>query len=175
MKNINFINTLTHQQQYALRRWWLLSLVLSLSVLLVVGVLHGLQVHQWYLLTTEYTALLPEVEAVRTVAHRHEALSTAQKKLQQKKAKADRVKQSLALVHTRLTHITSACQTVSLEQCKWHKNQVEILVGCPDAPSATRVVEQVRKIDGLNAARLVSLSPRDQGTLLATIKAQASV
>jgi len=49
------------------------------------------------------------------------------------------------------------------------------VVACTDASSATRLVEQVRKIDGLDGARLVSLSPRDQGMLLATIKAQVSV
>jgi|GEM_PF-3475985 len=175
MKNINFINTLTHHQHYALRRWWLLSLVLCSGALLLIGVLHGLQMHQWYLLKTEYTALLPEVETVRTTAQTREVLSTAQKKLQQKKVKADRVKQSLDTVHARLTHITTACQGASVELCKWYKDQVEIVVACTDASSATRLVEQVRKIDGLDGARLVSLSPRDQGMLLATIKAQVSV
>ena len=111
---------------------------------------------------------------MRTTVQTHEMLSTEQKKLQQKKAKADRVKQSLAMVHARLTQITAACAAVSLEACKWDKDTVEIMVGCADVVSATRCVEQLQKINGLTTTRLVSLSPRQQGTLLATIKTQVS-
>ena len=172
MKNINFVNTLSHKQQYALRRWWFLSVVLGIGILLVMSILHGLQVHHWYVLTAEYTVLAQQTQALRGTVQARELLSKEQKMLQQKKVKADRVKQSLALVHTRISQITAACATAQLETCKWHKNQVELVIGCKDAMAATQCVGQLQKINGLNTIRLVSLSPRENGAVLATMKAQ---
>jgi len=172
MKNINFVNTLTHKQQYSLRRWWFLSSVLGVCILLAVTILHGLQLHQWYIFTTEHAALQREAHGMRTTMNTHESLRKEQQALQQKRAKADRVKQSLASVRARLIDIAAACATMQLETCKWHKNSVEITVGCRDGLCATQCVGQLRTVKGLNSIRLVSLSPRDGGTVLATMKAQ---
>ncbi len=172
MKNINFINTLTRQQYYALRRWWLLSGVLCVGILLVMSVLHGLQLHQWYRLRIERETLASEVTGMRAALQEHDLLSKKQQHLQQKKVKADHVKESLVSLRARLIDLTTACAGSQLESCKWHKSSVEMVVGCKDALSATECVSKVQKIKGLTGMRLVSVSPQQQGMVLATMKAQ---
>jgi len=172
MKNINFVNALTRKQQYSLRRWWLLSWIVAGSVIIVAGVLHGLQLHQWYVLTAERATLQQEVDDMRSALNTHESLRKMQQALQQKKVKSDRIRQSLASMRARLTDITAACAASQLETCKWHKNAVEIVLGCKDALCATQCVGQLQKVKGLGSIRLVSLSPRENGMVLATMKAQ---
>jgi hypothetical protein len=172
MKNINFINALTRKQQYSLRRWWLLSWVLAGGILTVAGILHGLQVHQWYVLTAEHATFKQEVDGMRSTINAHESLRKTQQTLQQKKMKSDRIRQSLASIRARLTDIAAACAASQLETCKWHKNGVEIVLGCKNALCATQCVGQLQKVKGLGSIRLVSLSPRENGVVLATMKAQ---
>jgi hypothetical protein len=170
MKNINFIKTPSIAQRKIMSNWWFFSCGLGLIAVTVILFLHGLQVHQWYTLSREGTALGQNLNSLSGSMTLYDHACKERQLLQEKKAKCDKISDSISQLHSRIALIKTSCASSTITSCSWSKQQVELILELADALCVTTILAQLQKVKGLEQLRLVSVTPSKEHSVVATLR-----
>lgn len=158
MKKVNFITTLSPQKQYAIRRWFVVTIFLSMCSLLV-----SLYLILPPLLT--YIALQKEVRELRVVTQEYGArikekdeLTKEHDQVRIRIKKIETYNDAPKNPHQYIAAIVQASgDGVTLEALKFNKKECDITLLCPTSEHATVFIKRLSASDLFMNGKLVSL------------------
>lgn len=172
MKHINFINTLSPQQQYELRRWFIFSTLLIMCTFIGMSCFFLPQLHALYSTKKEITALQSKTKNYSELTNTQTQLKKEHEALQKKQIKINHHRDQPNNPHPYLTSIIAACSTdVQLEHVRKNKKDCEIIAMFPTPERATDMIKQLSDTNQFTQLKLTSLQNDTQTkNLRCTIK-----
>lgn len=163
MKHVNFINTCTPQQQYELRRWFILSTMLMACTLIGMSFFFLPQLYALYSTKKEITVLQSKTHNYSELTNTQMKLKTEQAALQKKQVKINHHRNEPNNPHPYLTSIITACGTdVHIEHVRKNKKDCEIVALFPTPERATDMIKQLSNTSQLTQLKLTSLQQETQ-------------
>jgi Tfp pilus assembly protein PilN len=159
MKQINFINTLSAKEQYALRRWFYLStLFISATVMAIVWIQIN-QIRHLYNIKSQRTPSTDPIE--------YEAIHTRKEKLEKEEVELKQKINSLAQLKSdsknpldQLNAIATACQaSTGLQSLTITPQAIELSAHCSTTQEAIRIVKNLNQSPLFQAVKLNSIQP----------------
>jgi len=158
MKNINFITTLSPQQQYEIRRWFICSMLIVIFTLIAIGFFIIPQLHALYAMKQEITALEKKTKDYAQLTSTKDTLKKENETLQKKRAHLTKYLNQPSNPHTYLAAIINSCSTdVQLEQVRKNKKDLEITALFSTPESATIMIQKLSDTDLFATLKLTSL------------------
>lgn len=158
MKKVNFITSLSPQKQYAIARWFWMTLLLSVCCLLV----------NLYFIVPEflmYLSLKKEVVALREKTKKYDnavkdknLFKTEQDVIRVRTKKLDNYTNVPKNPHQYIAAIVQSCGgEVVLETINFNKKNCELTLLCPTPEHATVFIKRLSATELFNGVKLVSL------------------
>ena len=158
MKHINFINTLSPQQHYELRRWFIFSTTLILCTLTCMSFFFLPQLYALYSTKKDITALEQKTKNYDAITNTQTQLKKEHEVLQKKQTKIHRHLNLPNNPHPYLTSVITACSTnVQLEHIRKNKKECEIIALFPSPERATEMIKQLLTTNQFTKLTLTSL------------------
>lgn len=175
MKSINFIHSVSPQEQRAITRWLYLSCLLFCTSVLIMGIIYFKQLNMLHNLKKEYARLEHASHQLQTVLTEKRSLKEFQQKLQDQTAKITRIKEKpknpMALLHL---FITTLPQEISLQSLSLQKKRLNVvLLGS----SPNIILHYIKKLSGhplFNQLEIQSIEPFDDNRTKVTFDAVMS-
>ncbi len=163
MKNNNLINTISPTQQYAIRRWFILSTLLLSATIIVIIVLEIPQLYALQSIKKENIALRAQTEPFDQVMAEQHKLQQEEQQCRKKQEVINKYQQELDHLIDNLSHIIHArrpdCRIESL-QIKNH--DLELTARCAQPQQATDFIAQLAESKQFRNLRLTSLQQTEQ-------------
>jgi len=174
MKYINFITTLSPQQQREIRLWYIITCILITTTLITAGIIVVPQAYELYCTYQTLRAAQHKASHYSQTNTTHTALKKEQEDLQKKYTKittyTSGVKNPLSLISAVLQHCS---HEIRLEYIKKHKKQYDISIMCNTPEQATDFINRLLNSSHFTTLKLVSLHHNTQDkTIRCIIKGQ---
>jgi hypothetical protein len=161
MKGINFITSLSQKEQYAIRRWFIFTILLAIVALVSVG----------YVQLKQLARLFEVKNEKKQLAHHEIAFQASNTRKEKLQAQVSAQKSKLAKITKHQTHpknpltilntITAACTktNVQLQSLTITKQNVEFIGNCAQPEHALAVISNLNESSLFQNSKLVSLQP----------------
>jgi len=163
MKNNNLINTISPTQQYAIRRWFIISTLLLSTTIIVIIILEIPQLYALQSIKKENTALHAQTEPFDQVMAEQHKLQQEEQQCREKQEVINQYHEQLDHLIDNLSHIihthTPNCRIESL-QIK--NNHFELTARCTQTQHATDFIAQLSESKQFRNLRLTSLQQTEQ-------------
>jgi Tfp pilus assembly protein PilN len=158
MKPINFITTLSPEKQYALRRWFFTSLVLSSVMLITLFCISIPRIISLVRIKNEITLLKQKIEQEHSLEKDYQELTTKHGILQGKKTKINNILNQHKNPHEHLVNILNACgKAITIEKIQFNKKSMELTILCPTTQHATILIKRLTALEAFANVKLTSL------------------
>lgn len=174
MKKINIITSLSPEKQYAIRRWFCISMLLSF-VLLILGTYFLLaQLLLYFSLKKDFELTQKKIGKYTTHFNSKELLKKEYDELRGRETKVTTYIQQLKNPHSHLSYIVELCKDeIRLESVRFQKKDVELVVQCQTDVQARMYAKKLTESALFSQVKIISLQRNDNNKyLLCTIKAQ---
>lgn len=162
MKKINIITSLSPQKQYALRRWFYISVVLSL-VLVSLGI--------YFIIPPflVYVSLQKDIQVMQNSMGNYTASIASKESLKKeynewhmRQKKVNCYKQQLKNPYEHIAYILAQCKdNVHLESMRFNKKNVEVIVRCETSGQANMYAKQLNESKLFSQVKIISLQYDD--------------
>ena len=174
MKRINFLSTLSPNQQHALSRWVTLSIFCIGSLLLLIITLQTFQLITWYQVYQEKKLLTHKTNSfARTMEKKHEYTT--------KITTLTQCRNTLHHQKKQLQHIHTLCKTliptdpISLTTLIYQPHNIELTIAAPTPEHITTYAHTLTQNPSITSLDIVSLQPQKNTTTFnATLLIQCS-
>jgi len=163
MKHVNFITTLSPHKQYAMRRWFLVTMVMGIIVLMVSMFFIVPQMMTYVSLKKEVILLRAQTQHHAECCKERDVLKTEHDLMRTHTNKISRHVESPKNPYLYMTAIMQACgDGVILENMNIHKKSCDITALCPTAEHATVFTKRLSASALFTGVKLVSLQQDTQ-------------
>lgn len=171
MKQINFIKTVTKDEQIRLKKWYSLCIIVIGSSLCLMACTSGIQAVRWYRIRQNYYALVHHTNSTRTQTQPYHELCQAQQKLQEKHMRYQRIAQKLPSLDSYLVALQTACAGASLRTYSMQKEHATLTFASTTSSHAYTCLHKLKASNLWQQIELVSLQSDPQaGSFVATAK-----
>src|SRR5579871_5907956 len=115
MKQINFITTLTPQQQYEIRRWFITSSLITITILIAIICYFAPQLYALHIIKKEIATLKIKTKEYTTLSNTKNTLKKEHDALQEKLQRINSATVAPKNPHAYITAIIHACKPIKLE------------------------------------------------------------
>lgn len=158
MKPVNFINTLSPEQHYELRRWFTFSITLIACTLMGISFFIAPQLYGLYKTKKEVASLKEKTKNYTELTNTQKLLKKENETLQKKQIKINRHLNQPHNPHPYLSPIIAACSTdVQLEHVRKNKKDCEIIALFPTPERATDMIKKLSDSSQFTTLKLLSL------------------
>lgn len=170
MKKINIIDSLSPQQQYALQRWFYMSIVISLA-LLSIGVYCIVPKFLLYIsLQKDIQLMQNQIGHYATHVNEKESLKKEYDEWRMRQTKIDVYRHQLKNPYAHIAYIIAQCKDdVQLESIRFNKKEIEIVVHCKTSVQANTYVKQLNESEFFSQVKMISLQHDDSKNRLVCI------
>ncbi len=163
MKNNNLINTISHTQQYAIRRWFIISTLLLSATIIVIIVLEIPQLYALQSIKKENTTLSAQTEPFDQVMAQQHKLQQEEEQCRKKQEVINQYQEQLEHLIDNLSHIIHAhTPDCRIESLQIKNNHFELTARCTQVQHATAFTAQLSESKQFHNLRLTSLQQTDQ-------------
>lgn len=167
MKQINFITTLSPHKQYAIKRWFRVTFLLSVSAIVVSMFFIVPQLLTYISLKNDIKILREKTKDYAQQTQSRDALKKEYEQVRAQSGKIDTYHHSPKNPHVYITTIMQACgDGVMLESINIHKKNCDITVLSPTAEHATVFIKRLSASELFKNVKLVSLQQDTQAKQL---------
>jgi len=157
MKQINFITTLTPQQQYEIRRWCIISSLITITILIAIICYFAPQLYALHIIKKEIATLKMKTKEYATLSNTKNTLKKEHDVLQEKIQRINNYIVTPKNPHTYITSIIHACKPTKLESIRSNENDIELIVLCPSTESATTATQTLSDTNLFDNVKISSL------------------
>src|SRR5688572_18771186 len=174
MKKINMITSLSSENQYVIRRWFCISIMLSF-VLCVVGTYFI--VPPLFLYVSLKKEIMLTQKKISDYTHHHnskELLKKEYDELRRHETKVNGYLQQLKNPYFHMAYIVTLCKdNTQLESVRFQKQEVEINIQCQTSEQAHIYAKKLTESALFSQVKIISLQRNDDHKyILCTIKAR---
>jgi hypothetical protein len=163
MKHTNFITTLSLQQQYEIRHWFIASLIIIVTTLFLMIIYFAPQIYSLYLTKKEISSFKEKTRNYTTTTNNRSALKKENTLLQMQRSKINNYLLNPKNPHTYITNLTTLCNNnIIIEQIRTNKKNFELIILCPTTEGATLLVQQITDTGYFTDAKITSLQQHNQ-------------
>ena len=163
MKNVNFITTLSPEQQYEIRRWFILSMVILICTITAISCFMAPHIYALYTTQQEITALEKKTSNYTQSTSTKDALKKEHELLQNKLIRINRYVNQSNNPHSYLAAIIASCGSdAQLEQVRKNKKTCETTTRVPTPERATHMIQQLSGSEYFTDLKLTSLQHDSQ-------------
>ena len=174
MKKNSLINTVSPEQQYAIRRWFIISmLLLSVSVIIII-VLEIPQLYALQSIKKDNKMLVVQTEQFDKVMTRQHKLQQEEQQLRKRQETVNQHNEQLDRLIDNIAHIIHACASDStIESLQIKNHHFELTACCTQTRYAIDFVENLSQSKQFRNLTLTSLQQTEQKLkLLFTVKGE---
>jgi hypothetical protein len=159
MKNINFIITLSPQQQREIRFWWTISCILFVITLATISYFAIPQLYNLYTLKNSIADLTQKTINYTSVTTKKNDLKKENVALSRKKKRIETYLNDPRNPHKDLTVIIQAIHspTTKIEQIRSNKKTIDLIVTCTSPEIATNLVKNLAENSLFASVKLTTL------------------
>lgn len=175
MKKNNLIKTLSPEQQYAIKRWFIISLFLSSITIVIVIAFEIPQVYALQSIKKENTALAIQTESFNSIIGQQHKLKKKEQEYKEKQAKITKYKDELISLITHLSTVVQASKPAcNIESLHIKPNSIELVAYCTQIQNATNFLDKLVESKQFHDTELTSLQyqTKQNPSFLFTIKGQ---
>ncbi|HLJ30929.1 MAG TPA: hypothetical protein VKU36_00695 [Candidatus Babeliales bacterium] len=163
MKQVNFITTLSIQKQYALRRWFLMSVLLSVITFAILLFFLVPELLTYFSLKQEIVLLHAQTKQYTEQTKQRDIVKKDYEQMRIQSSKIDTFTNGPKNPHAYIAAIAQAGGNgVVLESINIHKKNGDITILCPTAEHATVFVKRLSASELFSGVKLVSLQHDNQ-------------
>ncbi len=163
MKNNNLINTISHTQQYAIRRWFIISTLLLSATIIVIIVLEIPQLYALQSIKKENIALYAQTAPFDQVMAEQHKLQQEEQQCREKQKVINQYRQELTHLIDNLSHIIHASTSdIMIESLQIKNHHFELTARCTQPQQATNFITQLSQAEQFGNLRLTSLQKTEQ-------------
>ncbi len=159
MNSINFIKTLSPKQQYALARWYTVSITLTACTILGIA---SAQIHQLYTLYgihNQQTTLQQQTAPSTQQLKYHEHLKEQEKLLAHKQTTIASISHNQRHMHAYIASIIAAVGAENITSLAFNDAAITIIAHCNDAPAALGYLKHLQSAEHFSHIKLIALQP----------------
>ena len=159
MKNINFITTLSPQQQREIRLWWFITCFSFLVAIIAIGYFAIPQLYALYELKKNIAQLQQQTSNYTAVIDKKIALKKENVTLSRKKKRIDTYINEPRSPHADLSAIMQAISPspIKVEHIRSNKKTIDLTVSCASPDLATTLVKKIAENSIFSSVKLISL------------------
>lgn len=158
MKNVNLIQTLSPKKQFEIRRWFLLSTLLSLITLIIISFFTYLQLSTLHTTQKEIDTLREKAKQYDEEINNKNKLTHELETLQSKKNKIDQFIHTPKNPHSTLADLTSACgSSITILDVCLNNKILELSALCDSPEHATVFMQRLATFKQFSGLKLASL------------------
>jgi Tfp pilus assembly protein PilN len=170
MKKINLITTLSPEKQYEIRRWFWVTIFLSVCIIAVGAYFVLPQVIIYRSLHKDIARLRQQTKQYGVLASAQDTLKKEHDELHVREAKINARVQQKKNPHQHITEIVHACgDGVQLHTIRFNKKEVEMTIMCPTAEHAQVFVKRLVASSHFSHVKMTSLQSDEQSKQLRCI------
>ena len=163
MKKVNFITTLSPQKQYAIQRWFWVTIFLVICSLIVSAYFVVPQLLTYVALHKEVKELRIATQEYGTRVKEKDVLTTEHDQIRTRTKKIEHYNDAPKNPHAHITAIIQAFgDGVTLEAIKFNKKDCELTLLCPTSEHATVFIKRLSASELFVNVKLVSLQQDTQ-------------
>ena len=174
MKNNSLINTVSPKQQYAIRRWFIIStLLLSVSVIIII-VLEIPQLYALQSIKKDNKMLVAQTEQFDKIMARQHKLQQEEQQLRKQQEILNQHNEQLNRLIGSFSHIMHACAPNStIESLQIKNHHLELTARCTQTHHATDFIADLSQSKQFSNLALTSLQQTEQKSkLLFTVQGE---
>jgi hypothetical protein len=164
MKKVNFITSLSPQKQYAIARWFWVTIFLFVCAMAVSAYFVVPQLLTYVSLSKEVSALREATKDYGNVVKNKNVLTAEHDALRMRIKKIDNYNDLPKNPHQYITAIVQACgDGATLEALKFNKKNCELTLLCPTPEHATVLIKRLSASELFTGVKLVFLQHEGAG------------
>ncbi|MGB8366879.1 MAG: hypothetical protein WCD44_00820 [Candidatus Babeliales bacterium] len=174
MKKNNLINTLSSDQQYAIRRWFVFSFFLLSSAIIVIIILELPQLYALQSIKKENLTLVAQTESFARVMDQQNKLQQESQQYKEKQEVITKYEKELVKLIDNFSIITQLSSSIcSIESLQIRANHIELVASCTQIQHVTDLLNQLIESKQFHNLALTSLQQTEQQpSFLFTIKGE---
>jgi len=142
MKNINFLTTLSIQQQYEIRRWYFCSLFLFVSTFFGISCFIVPQLYQLYTLQKDIETLKQKTKNYLELTNKKDTLKKENELLQRRRTKIKNYTNQLSNPDGYfISIIEAAANDIKIEQVRKNQKDIELIILSSTPKAAMEFIE----------------------------------
>jgi len=167
MKHTNFVATLSPQQQYEIRRWFIASTVITVITMISIISYCAPSLYSLYAMKKEMSYLRKKTHTYTELTSKRDALKKENELLQKKRTKIDGYRLEPKNPLTYITAFINMCNNgIIAEHIKNNKKNIELIIVCPTTDNATTVMQQLMDTGYFAEIKIHSLQQHDKSNQL---------
>src|SRR5438552_2018742 len=144
MKKVNLINTLSPHKQYEIHRWFWMTVLLCVCVILIGSYFIVPQIITYRSLKKESAGLAHTTKEHGAFVSAKEMLKKEYYELHTREAKINNYKQQKKNPHSHVAEIVQLCgNTIQLQSVKLNKKEIEMEIMCSAAENAQLFIKSL--------------------------------
>ena len=177
MKNNSLINTISPKQQYAVRRWFIISMLLLSASIIIIILLEIPQLYALRSIKKDNEMLVVQTEEFDRVMARQHKLQQEEQQFKKRQETVNQYREQLDRLIDNFSHIMYACASDStIESLQIKNNHLELTARCTQAHHATDFIERLSQSKQFSNLTLTSLQQTEQKSkLLFTVQGEQTV
>jgi len=163
MKKINLITALPIEKQYAIRRWFCMTVFLFICVVMIASYFIVPNIITYRCLKKENAALVHTTKEHAALTYAKEALKKEYDELHTREAKINNYKQQKKNPYSHIAEIIQLCgNTIELESIRLNKKEIEIEIVSSAAENAQLFIKSLSASSYFSHIKMVSLQQDTQ-------------
>jgi len=174
MKKNSLINTVSPKQQYAIRRWFIISMLLFSASIIIIIVLEIPQLYVLQSIKKDNKILLVQTEQFDKVMTRQHKLQQEEQQLRKHQETINQHNEQLDHLIDDFSHIIHACASDStIESLQIKNHYLELTAHCAQVHHATDFIAHLSELKQFRNLTLTSLQQTEQKSkLLFTVQGE---
>lgn len=173
MKKINCITSLPLDKQYEIRRWFWITILIAVIMMITGGCFLIPQIDRYLSLTKEIALLRKKKESYASANQHSNILKKEYDELSLRENKINSYTQQGKNPLSHIAYIVQTCgSTIQIESIRFNKKSFEVEVLCTDSQQAQLLVQNLSASPGFSQVKMISLHQNAQtNQIRCTIKA----
>jgi len=167
MKNNSLINTVSPKEQYAIRRWFIISTLLLSASIVIIIVLEIPQLYALQSIKKDNKMLITQTEQFDQVMTRKHKLQQEEEQLRKHQETVNQYNEQLDRLIDNFSHIMHACASGNtIESLQLKNHHFELTARCAQAHHATDFIANLSESKQFRNLTLTSLQQTEQKSKL---------